>query len=100
MEEHNRTDTMEVSDDNGSKNENTKDIAWWVKELDLRITDKETILEKGAWLNDAIINASMKVLRNQFPLVKGLQNCLSIPTRCDTNGKRTWNYDTRKHFTL
>ena len=53
MEEHNRTDTMEVSDDNGSNNENTKDIAWWVKELDLRITDKETLLEKGAWLNDA-----------------------------------------------
>ena len=41
----------------------------------------------------------MKVLRNQFPLVKGLQNCLLIPTRSDTNGKRTWNYDTRKHFT-
>ena len=48
MEEHNRTDTIEVSDDNESKNENTKDIAWKVKELDLRITDKETLLEKGA----------------------------------------------------
>ena len=72
MEEHKRADTMELSNDNGSMNENSTEIAWWAKELKIRITDKETLLEKGASLNDVIINALMKVLQNQFPLVKGL----------------------------
>ena len=49
----------------------TEVINWWMKDLNLLITDKEMFQKRGEWFNDSIINASLDILRKQFPYIGG-----------------------------
>lgn len=49
----------------------------WKKSLSLSVHQK-TLLQEGEWLDDLIINAAQKLLRRQFPRVRGLQDTTAI----------------------
>ena len=72
------------------------DEKWWKKDLHLRLTDRDILLHKGEWLNDAIINAASSVLRKQFPDIEDLQNCLLIPKKCEKT--KAWMYHEQHKF--
>ena len=54
---------------NGAAHENDA----WIKELGLKKVDRK-ILQQKSMLNDRIINAAQKLIKNQFPQVGGLQD--------------------------
>ena len=50
---------------------------YWVKNLGLKVSDKEE-LYSGEWLSDMHINAAQRCLRDQYPQKNGLQNTLML----------------------
>ena len=48
-------------------------IKWWIKDLQLALSDRNALLS-GRELTESIINASQMLLHHQFPRVKGLQD--------------------------
>ena len=48
---------------------------WWMKDLFLQESDRKAI-EKGLDLSDNVINASLRLLKLQFPHISGFQNTL------------------------
>ena len=48
---------------------------YWLRDLDLKISDKHLILD-GYWLNDRIINAAMALLRDIDDDISGLQDVI------------------------
>ena len=50
-----------------------KPVQYWRKDLMLFDEDKTALLQ-GKWLTDGIMSAGIKLLREQFPNVKGLQS--------------------------
>ena len=48
---------------------------WWIKDLFLQELDRKAI-EKGLDLSDNVINASLRLLKLQFPHISGFQNVL------------------------
>ena len=74
----------------------TEVINWWMKDLNLLITDKEILQKRGEWFNDSIINASLDILRKQFPDIRGFQNCLLMTVKCEKS--KNWVYDQKHKF--
>ena len=52
-----------------------KDDDWWMKELNLRESNR-LILLNGSDLNDNIINAAQRLLKSQFSEIEGFQNTI------------------------
>ena len=48
----------------------------WVPSLGLNQDDHKLLLQKGAWLNDRIVNASQRLLKQDFPHIGSLQKTL------------------------
>lgn len=46
----------------------------WIAELSLYESDKKILLDSVGWLHDTLINASQKLLKQQFPSICSLQN--------------------------
>ena len=55
----------------GPQQQSKSSTKYWIKHLNLRNNYKEDILE-GKWLNDRVINAAAKILKEECPLVGGL----------------------------
>ena len=45
---------------------------YWIKDLSLYASDRQSI-KNGEWLTDAVINSAQTLLREQYPLIGGLQ---------------------------
>ena len=60
-----------VSDDDS----NTEDNTWWIKELFLYESDRATLLN-DVELSDAVIHAAQRLLKTQYPYIRGLQSPL------------------------
>ena len=69
-EEINSVCYIELSSEEIAINEETK---FWLKELHLKDPDKVVLQNTGKWLNDTIINASMKIYKKQFPQIGSMQ---------------------------
>ena len=60
----------------GSSDEPYKIVdPWWIKDLQLRHSDRESIM-KGCELTDMVINAAQTLMSRQFPHLAGFQNTL------------------------
>ena len=55
-----------------------KHYGYWLKELDLSISDKQ-IVSNGKWLTDKHIRAAQLLLKNQCPDIGGFQSTLLAP---------------------
>ena len=45
---------------------------YWIPQFKLKLCDKD-IVAKGAWLTDDIINVGLKLLKEAYPHIEGLQ---------------------------
>ena len=61
-----------------------KNVAIWVKSLDLTRDDREDIL-KGKRLSDRVINAAQAMMKRQFPDQNGLRDTVVL------EGAQAWN---------
>ncbi len=52
-------------------------VVYWNKQLGLHENDR-TAVRNGEWLSDKHINAAHSLLREHFPLQKGLQDTLML----------------------
>ena len=57
----------------------TVQMSFWVKDLDLRYSDK-AIIEEGEKLSDRHMYAAHKLLSGEFPSLEGLQSTLLAET--------------------
>ena len=62
---------------------------WWLEHLSLTLEDKSILLTEGKWLLDKHIEAAMKILKEQFPHLKGFDPPYWEPKK-DKGGK--WHY--------
>jgi hypothetical protein len=62
---------IEISEDQSAFVQAVWEAPWWVKELDLRVSERERI-ESGENLTDATIFAAIKLLRKQYQNQCGL----------------------------
>ena len=70
-------------------NVNFLDSTIWVPHLHLH-DEQKIILQQKLWLDDVIMNAASKLLRQQFPSKKGLQSTLVAATsNCKLEGGAT-----------
>ena len=55
------------------KSQNKK---FWIRELNLLERDRDVLLNPAGLLNDSIIDAAQKLLKQAFPALSGLQSVL------------------------
>ena len=53
----------------GNKSQNEK---FWIRELNLLERDRDILLNPAGLLNDSIIDAAQKLLKQAFPAISGL----------------------------
>ena len=78
---HSRNDNLEFEElpDQWTEPTNTsKTESFWLNDLDLKLSDKQTILNNEK-LNSQIIEAINIIARNQFPTISGLQLPEKVP---------------------
>ena len=63
----------------------------WLSKLNLTSDHKAQIMIDDGWLEDDVINASIKIIKKFYPNINGLQNTLLIPNY-DAK-KKIWNYN-------
>uniref|UniRef100_A0A1X7U401 Uncharacterized protein n=1 Tax=Amphimedon queenslandica TaxID=400682 RepID=A0A1X7U401_AMPQE len=61
-----------VNDQTSSNDVKSLTCNEWIPDLSLTVYDKD-IITKGAWLTDSIINAGMKLMKEAYPHIEGLQ---------------------------
>jgi hypothetical protein len=79
-----------INELNTGRNSDVTDYAPWLTNLYLDLNDKK-ILEDQQWLTDKHINATMTILKRQFPNIHGLQDTKLAPFFLDN--KKIWNVD-------
>ena len=64
--------TLEVEDLKSSNDVSPTTCNYWIPELNLTVYDKD-VITKRAWLTDSVINAGLKLMKEAYPHIEGLQ---------------------------
>ena len=70
---------------------NTRQARYWIKDLGLFVSDRAS-LTNGRYISDAVINATMLILKNKFPHIGGLQNTILGETLSSYNAVQNMSF--------